>query len=232
MKKNKAWIFILLAMVIVGANYCFDNYKMQEKKMEAAEKAKYNGHEYIDLGLPSGLKWATCNVGASKPEECGDYYSRGGIKPLLSRTSDNAPYGSMCDISGDPRYDVARANWGGNWRIPTQSEIQELMDKCTWIWTVQGNVNGYMVVGPNGNSIFLPAAGEVGESSLNSVGGLGSYWSSTLDESGCHSLIVYGDEANSKYITCGYILLFGDSNRIVVKSMFHYSGYSIRPVAE
>ena len=98
------------------------------------EKTIKDGHEYVDLGLPSGLKWATCNVGASKPEDFGNYYAWGETSPKDEYTEDNcSTYEKQInDISGNAQYDAARANWGGKWRLPTKSEMQELRYKCTW----------------------------------------------------------------------------------------------------
>ena len=93
----------------------------------------------------------------------------------------------MPDISGNPDYDAAAAIWGGTWRLPTQAEMQELVDECTWTWTSNEGNNGYDITGPNGNSIFLPAVGWRGESSLGSDGEDGYYWSSTPDESDASS---------------------------------------------
>ena len=142
-----------------------------------------NGHEWIDLGLSA--KWATCNVGASSPSDYGDYYAWGETKTKSEYTEDNFCANAMYlgDISGDIRYDAARANWGDTWRLPTQAEIQDLLDRCDWKWINQGGHNGYRVTGPSGKSIFLPAAG-YRTSSLHFAdeeGGL--YWSSTPNES-------------------------------------------------
>ena len=143
-----------------------------------------NGHEYVDLGLPSGKKWATCNVGANKPEDYGDYYSWGEVRTKIEYTKNNSvTYGKKYnDIKGNPQYDVVRKNWGGTWRLPTKMEFKELINECTWKWTKQHNVNGYNVTGPNGNSIFLPAAGCRLGTSLNGGGYDGYYWSSTPDD--------------------------------------------------
>lgn len=149
--------------------------------LEGEEDNIINGYEYVDLGLPSGLKWAVHNVGASAAEDYGDYYAWGEIETKDSYTQQNSvTYGmSMEDISGDPQYDVARALWGETWRLPTRDEQKELLDNCTWEWTSQNGVNGYHVTGSNGNSIFLPAAGYKENSSHTEVGEYGYYWSST-----------------------------------------------------
>lgn len=139
-----------------------------------------NGHEYVDLGLPSGLKWATCNVGAKSPEKPGNYYAWGEKRIKLTYPYDGGNYGKvMNDFSGDERYDAARANWGGNWRTPTTAEFRELLDECTWENTKLNGKYGYKVTGPNGNSIFLPAAGNMTSKSNNGVGSSGHYWTST-----------------------------------------------------
>ena len=137
-----------------------------------------NGHDYVDLGL--SVKWATCNIGADSPEGYGDYYAWGETSTKSSYYADNcATYEKeIGDITGTSR-DVARVTWCGSWRMPTWAECVELRDKCTWTWTTQGGHNGYKVTGPNGNSIFLPAAGCRYGTSLYSAGEWGIYWSST-----------------------------------------------------
>ena len=178
-----------------------------EKRLEQ-ERIERGRRDYVDLGLPSGLKWATCNVGANKPEEYGDYFAWGETEAKQEYISENYEnvivirkkgflgigkkekllYIIYFDISGNPQYDVARKNWGGNWRMPTKAELEELEKNCRWEWTIQNGVNGCKVTGPNGNSIFFPAAGyrrgtspELG-TSLYSDGYRGGYWSSTPDE--------------------------------------------------
>ena len=156
-------------------------------------------YEAVDLGL--SVKWASCNVGAEKPEEYGDYFVWGEVKPKEDYDWSTykycrGSYNSMtkyCTQSGygivdsnymlDPEDDAATVNWGGAWRMPTRAEQDELREKCKWTWTTQNGVNGYKVVGPNGNSIFLPAAGYMGGSSLYNVGSSGYYWSSLLNAS-------------------------------------------------
>ncbi len=155
-----------------------------------------NGHEYVDLGLLSGTLWATCNVGAESPEDYGDYFSWGETTPKSSYSSDNYKWsGDDSDYYNDwgmTKYnrtdglstleasdDAATANWGGSWRMPTKEESYELIQKCTWIWTTLNGVDGYEVKGPNGNSIFLPAAGHCSPE-LYAAGTMGFYWSSTI----------------------------------------------------
>ena len=145
----------------------------------------HNGHEYVDLGLPSGLKWATCNVGATTPEEYGNYYAWGEITTKEVYSSETYTYTSTptrLPLSAD----AANVNWGGKWRMPTGDEMEELIDSnnCTWEWTTQNGVNGYLVTSNNnGNSIFLPAAGERQNYDLDNEGSNGYYWSSSLDTS-------------------------------------------------
>ena len=115
-----------------------------------------------------------------------------------------------------PQYDAATANWGGNWRMPTKDELNELRTNCTWTWTTQNGVNGYKVEGLNGNHVFFPAAGYRFGSSLNVAGSEGSYWSSTPDD--YDGYYAYG-------------LYFNSSNRYMYYSGRHY-GLSVRPVLE
>ena len=170
----------------------------------------------VDLGL--SVKWASCNVGAERPEEYGDYFAWGEISPKESYTEDNClTYGkSMTDISGKPQYDAATANWGGAWRMPTYSELKELGSNCTWEWTTLNGVNGRKVTGPNGNSIFLPAAGYRYGTSSYDVGSYGDYWSSAPYEGG-------GSRAYRLYFYIGYCVWGSGSC---------YYGQSVRPVLE
>ena len=159
-----------------------------------------NGHKYVDLGL--SVKWATYNIGADTPEAPGDYFAWGetmpkdyydwsnykwceGSKSSLTKYCDN----SSCAYSSsyvDKIYvlqlsdDAARVNWGGNWRMPLKSELDELYNSCTWTSTTQNGTKGYLVTGKNGNSIFLPKAGYKSEGSLTDLGAYGYYWSSTV----------------------------------------------------
>ena len=177
-----------------------------------------NGHDWVDLGLPSGLKWATCNVGASQPHEYGNYYAWGETTTKSEYTEENSvTYGQqISDFSGNATYDAARANWSSTWRMPTKAEMEELENNCTWTWTTKNGVNGYEVTGPNGNSIFLPAAGYCGGSSRNSVGEDGDYWSSTPPES-------------NPYYACLLCFYSGDRN---VDWDSRSRGRTVRPVSD
>ena len=177
------------------------------------------GYEAVDLGLPSGVKWATCNVGATLPEQCGNYYAWGETSTKASYTKENSDtYGyELGNITGWVVLDVARSEWGATWRIPTQAEMQELVDNCKWNWTTIDGQKGYKVTGPNSNSIFMPAAGYRDETSLIGAGQVGYYWTSTPYES------MLGD--------CAYNLIFGSGPR-KVRYYSRYRGRSVRPVSD
>lgn len=126
-----------------------------------------NGHEAVDLGL--SVKWATCNVGAEKPEECGGYYAWGEVttkerydwttyKYSTNNNSRDAYYSIGSNIAGT-KYDAATSEWGSGWRMPDEEELNELWEKCEWEYTSLNGNDGVVVTGPNGNSIFLPSNG-------------------------------------------------------------------------
>ncbi len=176
-----------------------------------------NGHEFVDLGLPSGLLWATCNVGSTTPEGYGDYFAWGETTPketynwstyrycngdynTLTKYCNNSSYGNNGFTDAlttlESSDDAATANWGTGWRMPTQTEMNELLDNCTQVWTTQNGVNGRLFTGPNGNSIFLPAAGGRDGSELFDAGTFGLYWSSSLHSdysNNAWSLYFYSD---------------------------------------
>ena len=180
--------------------------------------------EVIDLGL--SVKWASCNVGATSPEEYGDYFAWGETSPKSSYGSDNSVTDGLSyselksrgiigsDGNLTAEYDAATANWGGNWRMPTFDELEELLNKCTWTWTTQNGVSGYIVTGRNGNSIFLPAAGCCYGTEVYDRGSDGYCWSSSL----------YSNDSNFAY------LLYFISGSCYWSYGSHYSGLSVRPV--
>ena len=202
----------------------------QPEEPETPETPDNNGHEYVDLGL--SVKWATCNVGANSPEAYGDYFAWGETSTKETYDEDNcATYGlsiselqSQGYIDGEgnltAQHDAATANWGGDWRMPTRNELSELRDNCTWTWTTYDRVNGYNVEGPNGNSIFLPAAGDRNGSSLSNSGRYGDYWSSTPSED--------NDNYNYNYAYC--ILFYSSYRNFSI--YLRYLGISVRPVID
>ena len=190
-----------------------------------------NGREWIDLGLPSGLKWATCNVGASSPEDYGDYFAWGETTTKAEYSSSNGITNGLTipqlhsqgyiDGSGNltPSHDAATANWSGSWRMPTKEEQEELVNNCTWEWITINGVRGYKVTGPNGKHIFLPAAGDRYMASLYNTDDNGLYWSSTPYD-------YYADDYRAYYLYfyTGYESMYWYYGR--------YVGLSVRPVTE
>ena len=178
---------------------CGKNGKTYDFRPTTGEK---NGHTWVDLGLPSGISWASCNIGATTSEDYGDYYAWGETAPKddyswetykyangannkLTKYCTNASYGDNGFTDDkttiEPEDDAATANWGEEWHIPTDAEWKELRTQCTWTWTTQNGVNGYQVTSTtNGNSIFLPAAGYRYGTRLYYAGSDGRYWSSSL----------------------------------------------------
>ena len=226
-----------------------DGGKTATCRVTVSEAVSFPIPDAIDLGLPSGLKWASFNLGASKPEEYGDYFAWGELDPYYSsqdpltwKKGKEAGYywasykwcmgsidtmikycsNSIYGYNGftdnktvlDPEDDAASVNLGNKWRMPTDAEWTELMDQCSWTWTTISGVNGRKVTGPNGNSIFLPAAGYWDRTSLIDVATFGLYRSASLytEEPICAWFVdFYSDEVFRSYCT-------------------HYSGLSVRPV--
>ena len=195
-----------------------------------------NHPHMIDLGLPSGTKWACCNVGATKPAEYGLYFAWGETKGYTSDTSDGHSFnwanykwikwlngsGSFTKYTGsdgktelDLEDDAAYVNWGSSWRMPSRDQIKELIDNCDWEWTQLNGVYGRKVTGPNGKSIFLPTAGwRYDFPSLYFAGSRGRCWSRSLntDDSGSADHLYF----YSNLVDWGY------NGR--------YGGQSVRPV--
>lgn len=191
--------------------------------------------EAVDLGL--SVKWASFNVGASKPEDYGNYYAWGetetktdynwstykycnGSYDTQTKYSTNKYYGMIDNNTTlDLEDDAAQVNWGGSWRMPTKDEFTELLNNCTWLWTTINGVNGYLVTSMKsgfwGESIFLPAAGDRADTSLRYVGSYGLYWSSSL-----HTNTPY----DAWYL--GFYKGFQSENVCLGR----YEGLSVRPV--
>lgn len=243
MKKTLFLAIALLASAIANAQTATGN---------------LNGHEYVDLGLPSGIKWATTNVGANIPEEWGNHYAWGELSGKdnyckeyyegyrFTRDYDEVTGGGKdadgfeiplkkvhheytatwpdygTNITAGPR-DVASAVWGQGWRIPTQKETQELIKKCKWEWTTKNDVRGYKVTGPNGNWIFLPAAGYRSGLALNRAETRGYYWTSEMSKK---SAIMKDYYYNKPY----YLYLGQNKHKVYVFD--RTSGLSVRAVCK
>jgi hypothetical protein len=212
---------LLLAMVAFTFTAC--------SLSDLDEMDDLNDHEYVDLGL--SVKWATCNVGADSPEDYGDYFAWGETSPKstynwstykwgdyenFTKYNTKSGFGTVDNKNQlDLSDDAARANWGGSWRMPTHDEFMELIEKCSWTWTIQNGVKGYKVTSKtNDNSIFLPAAGYRYSSSLNDAGSFGYYWSSSLGT----------DDPNG----AGYVGFY--SSYVGWYNNVRYYGQSVRPV--
>jgi hypothetical protein len=206
----KRRIFLLFAIVSIVGMIVIGGCNGNEKKSEAEiDDSKLNGHEYVDLGL--SVKWATCNVGASNPHEYGDFFAWGETKPKTTFTEKN--YNFFSDPAVLPSdADAATVNWGNGWRMPTKAECDELVNNCKWTWLD----NGYKVVGPNGNGIFLPATGSRRNSDIAGVDYVGLYWSSSL-------YVDHQGRAWSLYSNSGYCCIF---------EYWRTDGLTVRPVCD
>lgn len=137
-----------------------------------------NGYEAIDLGL--SVKWASCNIGAFKATDYGNYFAWGETVPKPNYTAENCIlYGVETGDIGGSQKDIAHTKWEGSWRMPTKNEWEELKERCKWEWVMEDGHHGYRITAPNGNSIFLPAAGYRSDKSIIGDGEDGLYWSST-----------------------------------------------------
>lgn len=195
---------------------------------------KINGHEYVDLGLPSGTLWATCNVGATKPEEYGDYFAWGETEPKDDYDFfKNYKYFDINIIKGFTKYtesdgkkeleqndDAAYVKWGNSWRIPSYDQIIELYENCNFKSASLNGVNGYFFTSnKNGRSIFFPYSGYYDGNQLKELGTVGYLWTRTI------SMISTAGEdfAHTLYMSSNH------SNMYV---NHRYKGLAIRPVTD
>lgn len=196
------------------------------KPFKVLPGGKRNGHDYVDLGLPSGTCWATCNIGAHKPHEGGNFYAWGDdqVKRNYFLEEDSKVYGELfMDYSGSDDLDAARKIWGDRWRTPSEYEIQELIDKCNWTWSCVEGTYGYIVEGKNGNSIFIPAVGYRNGRKTIGNGSDGYLWSSTS-----WNYFMFNDPSPNRS-SCLAFSSTG-SGPLEVREMERECGLAIRPV--
>ena len=209
MRKLLVILTLMLMALTVNAQSCPDD----------------NHPHMIDLGLPSGTKWACCNVDASKPEEDGGYYAWGETEEKNEYYLENYKH---CDGTWDSfhdlgksisstQYDVAYVKWGGVWVMPSLEQIEELCNECKSEWITVNGVKGRRFIGPNGGNIFLPAAGTHLGDEFCLDGFSGYYWSSSQHPSDSY---------------CAYGLNFNPGSVGWNEGGYHISGHNVRPVAK
>ena len=229
LESSKTITAIMLIIAIIYATGC--------KKNNEPNNGTYNGHDYVDLGLPSGTLWATCNVGADNPEDYGDYFAWGETQPKITYDWStyqycNGDYNQLTKYCSQSDFgidgftdnlktlleddDAATANWGEGWRTPTSKEWSELLTRCTPTSTTINGMKGCLLTARNGNSIFLPAASRRDDESRN-LGDDGSYWSSSINNN-------YPDNAKG----FNFILSWNDYD--LYDDLSRYVGRSVRAV--
>lgn len=219
-----------------------DSITISENGEASDYEVNANGHEYVDLGLPSGTLWATCNVGANTPEEAGEYFAWGEIEEKENydwvgyKYSDDLTkytfpdknilaywYFEFNKFIGDYKTildandDVAKENFGGDWRMPTREEFEELIKECTWQYSyeITSSRDGYTVTSlKNGNTIFLPAAGYYDGAVLQDYKKNGSYWCGTLS-------------SNKSKEADAFVMTPVD---VKMSNVLRHSGFTVRPV--
>ena len=245
--KTKKIIFIAVILLLISIVSCKKDHEIQTGKVFNSEQGGGdtlvpggNGnHEYVDLDLPSGTLWATCNLGANSPEGYGYYYAWGETTTKESYTWTSYKYSKgttlynpkLTRYCSDPDYgnngytdtlyyllpedDAATINWGRNWRMPTEDQWQELINSTTIRETVQNGAHGRLFTAENGNTLFLPAAGYLwNDNVLSDVGNKGYYWSSSLCQ----------DSPSEAYLFSFY------SNHSDVSTTIRIWGRTVRPV--
>ena len=193
-----------------------------------AASGALEGHYFVDLGLPSGTMWATCNIGALNPIDGGDYFAWGETQAKENYTLANYKYYDGTDFTKysfttiqilDSDDDAAAVNWSAGWHMPTSSDFAELNNNCTHTWTTINGVTGMKVTGPNGNCIFLPAIGELRDDNPSGYGLSGYYWlcelAQTMDFDASEAIHFVFKPTNEFH-----------TNRYV----YRYEGLPVRPV--
>lgn len=230
-KSKKNAIILLIIIAIIGCFIISFIFLANEDKPAKQFSGNINGHDWVDLGLPSGLKWATCNIGANKPEEYGYYIEWGELIEKESYTFNNALIKeNYQDIKGNPKLDVVTYQWKGSWRMPTSEDYKELIDNCEWNWEQINGINGYKIIGTNGNSIFLPAAGLKAVTWTEHVGKIGFYLCSDLDFENQMNLVPDGGDEEYK-INANWCLIFEKTNKTIDPALRWARAKSVRAVS-
>lgn len=227
----------MIVSEVFGNDAISDKHLVENALSTQAVKKSVIKYESVDLGLPSGLKWADRNVGAEKTEAFGDYFMWGSTEPDTDKPCDWAHAPFNCDLTAfdgtyfksvkdcvcpggvlASEYDAAHVNMGGSWRMPTKDEMQELIEGTAQSLGTLNGVKGMRFTSKaNGNSIFIPFAGYRYDSYVNYVGYYGDVWSSSLDAISARC---------SKHLGFDY---FGDTN---VRSYNRFVGFVVRGVHE
>ena len=232
---KKIILFLAIALPLAFTS-CSDDKEKDEPVPETTTI-----HEYVDLGLTSGTLWATCNVGADKPEEYGDLFAWGETTPKeayswntykwcegrydkLTKYCIDESHGVVDGKRElDPEDDAAYVNWGPMWRMPTTEQQNELYNECTWTRTSLNGVKGYQITGPNGKTLFLPAAGYCEDNSVLEQGSFCSLWS--------RSCYTSNGISNHDYSSCTMGFDWDKGSYFFNgKYHFRYYGHSVRAV--
>lgn len=222
-------LFLFMAAMLCAASINAQGDDAKYEKIVHKKKAFNIGVSgAVDLGL--SVKWAACNVGATSPEEYGGYYAWGETEP--KECYDWQSYFDCIDATGigfkkydsglgvpkivlDPEDDVARKRLGGNWSIPSREDVEELKAKCQWRWIKYNCCPGYAVVGPNGNAIFLPAAGYYNQYRVNQEGSMAIFWLNSIYSPSANC--AYAMRVDGYYYAFGYDLFIGANVRAVCR---------------
>lgn len=227
-------IFLCCVLMAMGQGQIKRPHKTVKPKVEISEPDGYiNGHGYIDMGLPSRTKWATCNIGAVDPTGVGDFFAWAETSAIYKEGEYHRKNIDLGNIAGQLQYDAATYNWGNPWKMPNTRQLEELIKVCKWKYVDYKGKEGYIITGPNKKSIFLPSGGRKinnqiyydGFHSLN-------YWSASPHESGKNYPAVMSDfnsvnePANVRWAASFFI----SSDGTPMTSEDKYIAYNIRAV--
>lgn len=235
---KKLFILFVLCSIYVAALATGTNQPAHVASVDSTSTSSEAGHEWVDLGLPSGNKWATMNIGANAPEEYGIYFAWGEIegkdsyswasyKWMKKKKADPqniTRYLSAKNAQLNPTDDVAHIVWGGTWCMPTEKDLKELFKWCSSVWTdnyngtgIAGRIFTSKVAGYTDRSIFFPAAGIRAAEKTQRTNFNGNYWTKSLDE---------------KHTDSAKILYFGQNFAGSDYSALRYYGITVRAICK